>query len=211
LSRLYGNYSGLASSDERGRLSPNTNRDFDLTVRSRDRNGKIIYGNLATDRPHVFKFFGSKSFSLSKFGDTDFGVSFIKESGTPLTTQLSILTGIDVFPYGRGDMGRTSSFSETGLVYGHEFKLPEFNEHQKIRVELVVGNVFNQGAALDKVTGFTHPNDGPVYFSSSASVFLGYDPNVLLKEQDLRKNPAYGMASVFQSPRSMRIAFRFFF
>ena len=51
-SRLYGNYSGLASSDENGRVSPNVNRYYDNTVMSYDANGDPVYGRLQTDRPH---------------------------------------------------------------------------------------------------------------------------------------------------------------
>jgi hypothetical protein len=39
LSRLDGNYSGLASSDENGRTSPNVNRFFDQITMSFDKNG----------------------------------------------------------------------------------------------------------------------------------------------------------------------------
>lgn len=210
-SRLYGNYSGLASSDERGRLSPNTNRDFDLTVMTRDKDTKLVFGRLATDRPHVFKFFGSRALDWGKFGSTDLGISFIAQSGTPLSTQVPILSSTLAFVYGRGDLGRTPIFSETSLTYGHEFKLPEFREHQKVRIEWTVSNPWNQKTTLDRVTGLVHPNDGHIYFPSSADVFLGYEPQLLMKEQGLRENPAYGMTSAFQAPRSMRIAFRFFF
>lgn len=54
-SRLYGNYSGLASSDEDGRVAPNVNRFFDGITMSFDRNGELVYGNLGTDRPNQFK------------------------------------------------------------------------------------------------------------------------------------------------------------
>ena len=40
-SKLYGNYSGLASSDEDGRTSPNVNRYFDHLENSFDRNGDL--------------------------------------------------------------------------------------------------------------------------------------------------------------------------
>ena len=209
-SELWGNYSGLTSSDERGRLSPNTDRDFDLAHMTRDKNTKLVYGWLATDRPNVLKIFGTKTF-FSRLGNIDFGSSFIVQTGTPLSTQVPILTNAPAFAYGRGDMGRTPRFSETGLVYGHEFKLPEFNEHQKIRIEWTVGNLFNQNTVLDKVTGLIHPNDGYIHFNKSADVFKGYNPEALMEKQELRKNPAYAMPSAFQSPRSIRLALRFFF
>src|SRR3954453_15762280 len=43
-SRLYGNYSGLASSDENGRNSPNVNRYFDMPWVGYTQNGKVAEG-----------------------------------------------------------------------------------------------------------------------------------------------------------------------
>lgn len=57
-SRLYGNYGGLASSDEGGRNSPNVNRVFDLPFEPFTPAGVENLGRLGTDRPHVFKFNG---------------------------------------------------------------------------------------------------------------------------------------------------------
>ena len=64
-SRLWGNYSGLANSDEQntvgggGRLSPNASRLFDVIQNTYDRNGKEVLGRLATDKPHQLKVFGT--------------------------------------------------------------------------------------------------------------------------------------------------------
>ena len=66
-SRLWGNYSGLASSDENGRVSPNVNRYFDNTIMNYDANGQPVYGPLQTDRPHNFKLNGVYDF---KWGTT---------------------------------------------------------------------------------------------------------------------------------------------
>ncbi len=51
-SRLYGNYSGLASSDENGRSSPNVNRFFDLPFLGFNTNGQPDVGR------HAFGFVG---------------------------------------------------------------------------------------------------------------------------------------------------------
>lgn len=211
LSRLWGNYSGLASSDERGRINPNTNRDFDMPFMPWNKYAHEVYGKLATDRPQVFKFFGYKFFSLLGPGAHQVGTSFIWQSGTPLSTQVPLITSAAAFAYGRGDLGRTPAFSETSATYAYEFKLREFKESQKIRLEWTVGNVFNQKTALDQVTGLVHPHDGSISFISTAAIFRGYDPISLMEKQDLRKNPAYGMPSAFQGPRSMHLAVRFLF
>ncbi len=56
LSRLYGNYPGLASSDEIARVAPNVTRLFDSLVMAYDENGAApCTGRLNTDRPHQFK------------------------------------------------------------------------------------------------------------------------------------------------------------
>ena len=85
-SRLYGNYSGLASSDENGRTAPNVNRYYDNTIMSYDANGQAVYGPLQTDRPHNFKLNGVYDF---KWGTTLGANWFIAErhpavDGVPL-------------------------------------------------------------------------------------------------------------------------------
>src|SRR6185503_873504 len=65
-SRLFGNYSGLASSDEPhlvdGRLAPGVSRAFDLPFIGFTANGVKDNGRLQTDRPHVFNIFGAYIF-----------------------------------------------------------------------------------------------------------------------------------------------------
>src|SRR5262249_20236292 len=58
-SRLYGNWSGLANSDENGRSDPNVSRAFDLVFGNFNSKGRNVFGRLATDRPHTFKFYGN--------------------------------------------------------------------------------------------------------------------------------------------------------
>ena len=55
-SRLWGNWSGIASSDEAVNcLQPNSCAAFDLLYYSYDAAGNPTYGPLGTDRPHRFK------------------------------------------------------------------------------------------------------------------------------------------------------------
>ena len=87
-SRLYGNYAGLASSDEItspasgsssrtaqqlggsiARSGGNVNRAWDLDEVLFDAHGTLdIKGRLATDRPHVFKLYGNKEFNWKSDG-----------------------------------------------------------------------------------------------------------------------------------------------
>jgi hypothetical protein len=98
-SRLYGNYSGLASSDESGRGNPNVNRFFDVPWINDTSLGKLNNGVLATDRPNTFKLFGGYEFNYNLFGakmDSRFGVSQYVYQGTPLSSTVQIqLVGND--------------------------------------------------------------------------------------------------------------------
>jgi hypothetical protein len=158
-SRLWGNYSGLQSTDEirpatlgyafggnqaffsqTYRPGGNANRYFDLDEAVFDAHGHDgLYGILPTDRPHVFKFYGSKEF---KWG-TELGAFFRLTSGTPMTTQVNTMNGIPMYVEGRGDMGRTPVFSQTDLMVAHEFKVGA-GETKKLRFEFNITNLFNQ-------------------------------------------------------------------
>jgi hypothetical protein len=158
-SRLWGNYSGLQSTDEirpatlgysfggnqaffgqTYRPGGNANRYFDLDEAVFDAHGNDgLYGILPTDRPHVFKFYGSREF---KFG-TEIGGFFRVMSGTPMTTQVNTSNGIPMYVDGRGDMGRTPVFSQTDLMVAHEFKVGS-SETKKLRFEFNIMNLFNQ-------------------------------------------------------------------
>ena len=105
LSRLYGNYSGLASSDEVttpttggssataqqqagsiARPGGNVNRAWDLDELLCDSRGNLdVLGRLATDRPHVVKLYGAYDFP---FG-TQIGAFFYGASGTPISTYVT--------------------------------------------------------------------------------------------------------------------------
>jgi len=61
-SRLTGNYSGLASSDEFGRAGPYIERNFDLWFMHRDKEMSFQDGPLGTDRTHFFKLYGAYVF-----------------------------------------------------------------------------------------------------------------------------------------------------
>ena len=55
LGYLFGNYSGLASSDENGRTSPGVDRFFDYPINGFTASGQPDNGYLATDRRHVIQ------------------------------------------------------------------------------------------------------------------------------------------------------------
>jgi hypothetical protein len=151
-SRLFGNTSGLASSDERGRSSPNVNRAFDLPFLGFNTNGTPDNGRLATDRPHAVKIFAGYNFDW--FGksknSTDFTTSFLGTSGTPLSTQVSLFNA-NTFLFGRGDLGRTERFTQTDFAITHKYKFGTDSRYG-IALEANVTNLFNQNHVLDVFT-----------------------------------------------------------
>ncbi len=156
-SRLFGNFSGLASSDERGRSSPNVNRFFDLPFLGFNTNGVADNGRLATDRPHAFKAFGGYTLDYKgKFlhgNSTDFTAAFIGQSGTPLSTQISLFNA-NTFLFGRGDLGRTERFTQTDLALTHRYR---FGRDDRFGMEFTVNatNVFNQNHVVDVFTSIS--------------------------------------------------------
>jgi hypothetical protein len=181
-SRLVGNYSGLASSDEPdalgvGRSSPNVNRFFDLPHIGFTPNGEPDNGRLATDRPHAVKLFAAYSFdwrnlfgrSLDSSGSnsTELSGSFIGMSGTPTSTQIGIY-GANVFLFGRGDLGRSPMFTQTDMALTHTYKFGD-DGRLALKFEVNALNVFNENNVTsvfqlispDSLTGttfgFTNP------------------------------------------------------
>lgn len=102
LSKVSGNYSGLSSSDEDGRNSPNVERFFDMWFMMYLLNGELLDGPLPQDRTHYIKAYGSYAFP---FGLT-VGVVGYGRSGLPVSTQLQ-MRNTYIYPNGYGDMGRT--------------------------------------------------------------------------------------------------------
>jgi hypothetical protein len=155
-SRLYGNYSGLASSDEDGRLSPNVNRFFDLPHAGFTVAGGKDDGLLPTDRTHVVKAFAAynfdweKMFGFGKTNETLFSVFTTAQSGTPLTTTVDINNIDTIVLSKRGDLGRTEMFTQTDLAMRHSFKFGPENR-LKLVLEADALNVFNEANELSRV------------------------------------------------------------
>ncbi len=164
-SYLRGNWSGIASSDEAvGSLQPNSGRSFNLLYYSYDANGDPTYGRLGTDRPHQFKFQGTYDLPWG----TMVGVNALVESGVPKSTIMSE-KNINFFPYGRGDLGRTPTFSQVDLLVQQEFRLPS---NMRVMIGVNAINLFDQKT----VTGYqtTPYRDG--FNVADAAFFGGFDP-----------------------------------
>lgn len=240
-SRLVGNYSGLASSDENGRSSPNVNRFFDLPFLGFDANGNPDNGRLATDRPHSLKINAGYNFDWfgSKTNTTELKGFYIAQSGTPLSTRVSFY-GALTFLGERGDLGRTETYTQADLALTHKYRFGRDNRYT-LAFDVDALNVFNENAVTNRfVTLFTADMSAasvtqffPGVTTESAfiqRIFNGGLANTV-RELNQRGNAGlstcgatgtsscsgfrtdarYNQPNQWQLPRSVRFGFRFIF
>ena len=135
-SRLTGNYSGLASSDELGRNSPNVERSYDNWLIAYDKDLNPLDGPLGTDRTHFLKFYGAYTFP---FGLT-MGAVINAMSGTPITERWWVLGAYSTFmPYNRGSLGRYPFLWFANLYAEYNLKLGK----TRLNFNINVDNVFD--------------------------------------------------------------------
>jgi hypothetical protein len=220
-SRLYGNYSGLASSDEAGRTSPGVNRFFDLPTIGFTAKGQPDNGLLGTDRPHVFNAYGAYIFDWrgSKTNSTELGAYTTFQSGTPQSTLVGFITPI--FLNERGDMGRTEMLTQTDFTVSHKYKfgrdsrftvaadvniLNLFDEANVTSLSTTLSTVTMSPATfgLTEVAGANAFTSGALY--SQINTYLAGTATVLN-----RKTAAYGQPNGYQGPRSVRFGLRLIF
>ncbi len=229
LSRLYGNYSGLASSDEahlqNGRLSPGVSRAFDLPFIGFTARGEKDNGRLATDRPHVFNMYGAYIFDWNGSGSNSTEVSAFQTitSGTPQTS--TIYGASTVTPQiflKRGDLGRSDTFTQTDFNFTHRYRFGRDNR-LTAAFDLNFLNLFDQKAVTGVYTTLnpsTAPVNGPAlgFPNTTTGYANGWTSGALLdaifariNSQPDRSDIRYGMPYLYQSPRSVRFGFRFMF
>ena len=200
-SRLYGNYSGLSSSDENGRNSPSVLRFFDGLYMSFDESGQPEYGPLGTDRPHQFKL--QATYDLP-WGTTVGGDYFVA-TGTPLGSTFTFKS-VPVFDHGRINMGRTPVFSNTNVFLQHDIRLPG---HSRVNIGLNITNVFDQDTVTrrstaryrDQISGLT-----------DAQFFQGFDTAALVAARpSIRPDPRFGLPDQYQGARTFRVQAKIIF
>jgi hypothetical protein len=210
-SRIYGNYSGLASSDENGRANPNVERYFDMPWIGYTEKGVFSEGRLATDRPNTLKLFGTYTLN-SRLGGTTLSPTVAWYSGTPLTTEAFLKTVVaPAYVYGRGDLGRTPQVFRADANLVHDFTPFKGKENMKVRFELTVFNLFNSTTVVNRDVGLIHPADQYIQFQNTADIFKGFNTTALMKQQNIRVSPIYNKPSGFMSPRSLRLQVGIFF
>ncbi|MDQ2922389.1 MAG: TonB-dependent receptor, partial [Acidobacteriota bacterium] len=164
-SRLFGNWAGLANSDENGRSQPNVSRAFDLSPGNFNQKTQNVFGRLATDRPHQFKFFGNYLWK-TRAGSTSFSLSQIAYSGTPLSSEITFI--VPIFYKGRGDLGRTPWFTQTDALVAHTINL---GEHVHLKFDANITNLFNQATVTGRVVRFNR--NGSVNLDSTCVAATG--------------------------------------
>jgi hypothetical protein len=129
-SRLWGNYSGLTTSDQAdaggGRNSPNNSRAFDEPMFSWNSYGSSSSGLLATDRPNTFKGYVYYEIPWMRKMTTDLGIFQVLYQGTPEASYLDVGSsfagyglqggGYSVYVAGRGQWVPVSQDPTTGLI-----------------------------------------------------------------------------------------------
>jgi hypothetical protein len=230
ISRLYGNYAGIASSDEIRtptlnvgsataqqqaasifREGGNVNRGWDLDDAMFDSHGNLdVLGRLATDRPVVAKFYGGYNWR-----NTQIGAFVYAGSGTPMTTYVNSVNQTEIFVEGRGNMGRTPMFNKTDLLLSHELAMAG---SKRIRLELNVLNLFNQKTSRH-VFNYLNRGGGTPRASSGINLapfdlYKGYDYNALIRGTADGANaydPRYGMDDLFEAGTQGQISVKFLF
>jgi len=223
-SRLYGNYSGLASSDENGRTSPGVNRFFDLPHLGFTAAGEPDNGRLATDRPHVFNAYGAYNFDwfgAVRGNETQFGMFTTIQSGTPQTSFYTFYAAAVL--EGRGNLGRSPVFTQTDFNISHRIK---FGERYGLSFDFNVINIFNEANVLTIVTdpAAINPSIGTLNLPASVTdepSALNYiltngilsNFNAYLNDPSApqRKQTALGLSNGFQGGREIRLGVRFTF
>jgi carboxypeptidase family protein/TonB-dependent receptor-like protein len=213
-SRLYGNWAGLANSDENGRSDPNVSRAFDLYYGNYDSRGNNVYGLLATDRPHTFKFFGNYDIPW-KAGSTTLSLSQIAYSGTPLSSEATVI--VPVFYNGRGDLGRTPALTQTDLQLYHVYRV---SERVSMKFSTTVINLLNQASVTNNTTRLNRNEN--LNCSTDQCFFAGFDARSLVNPNTIdpttgkqygvpNYNPIYGMPLSYQGNREIRFGFHVMF
>jgi hypothetical protein len=241
LSRLRGNYSGLAGPDEaaaptlgradlNSRNDPNVLRDFDEPWVGFTASGQEAIGLLPLDRTHVFKASGTYSFDWmrSSTNSTDLSFFTTAQSGTPLTTFVNVF-GIPIPETQRGDLGRTEMFTQTDLNLSHRVKFGNDNQYA-LAFDFNVINALNQNHVLalstNKSSGYFALAEGDVVASESTVEATNILTSRGVLAQYNAAEAAFGAANgglgfarnlsylqpiAFQERRQVRFGFRFIF
>jgi len=195
-SRLTGNYSGLASSDEYGRVGPNLERYFDLWHLAYTKDLKKQDGVMPTDRTHFIKFYGAYTFDF----DLTVGAVLNAMSGTPITEEWTVEAN-GYYPFNRGNMGRTPFIWFANAYAEYNLRL---TDRYKLQFNVNVDNVFDVATARRVYSRLTR---GRVSVTNDQLISMDWD----LEEIGYNKDARFGQELEFYPPISVRLGVKFIF
>jgi hypothetical protein len=199
-SRLYGNYSGLVSSDENIRKEPNVQRYFDSWFLSYNQYGEEFLGLLRTDRTHRFKCYGAYAFD---FGLT-MGFSAYAMSGIPLQTEIR-LNGLGGFyPLGRAGEGRTPWLWQIDLYAEYNLNV---SDRFTLQFNVNVTNLTDNDTAL---TQYMRYNRSTIYMYES-DIKDGFNYIQALADKNAYLDPRYNMEYDYLDAIAARMGIKLMF
>jgi hypothetical protein len=202
-SRLTGNYSGLGSSDEGGRLGPGVEQDFDRWFMGYDGYGNVLDGPLPQDRTHYFKGYGSYTFP---FGLTVGAVAYGR-SGWPLTTKV-LFNSKYFYPNGRGDMGRLPFTFWADLYLDYTLKI---GDRYRASINLQINNITDTSTIQNVITTPNRSNfSGTAYYLQILDGTFVEDYMSIIEGRGIAHDH-YGQWSTRFGTRSARLGLKFSF
>jgi len=195
-SRLWGNYTGLTTTDQldggiTGRDSPNTTRSFDEPFYYFSYLGKSNAGPLPTDRPNAFK--GNVYYTLpSKLGKTTIGIFQTAYQGSPMSSWANIAIGGETiegtYIWGHGNWVNATTDATGAVTFGnpyarrtpwliqsdlnaqHAFKVNKNNDRQELTISATFINLLNQHAVVSYWAGLDSDwLSGPIFTDQIAT------------------------------------------
>ncbi len=199
-SRLWGNFSGLASTDEAGRQDPNVQKYFDSWFIHYDSKLDESTGLLPTDRPFQAKIYGAYSF------DSGFTIGFnmIAGSGTPISRSIEINGQDGYYPDGRKSDGRTPFYWQADLYIEYSVKL---TDKVNLNLNMNITNITDNKIARSKYNLMTEE----LVNLTNEELMKGFDSEKLLETRGYVKDPRFLMKNSFQPPLQVMFGVRLSF
>ena len=143
----------------------------------------------------------------SKLGITSLGASQLAYSGTPLSSEITFI--VPVFYNGRGDLGRTDTYTQTDLLASHSFRV---GGNKRMVLEAYVLNLFNQDAVTNNIVRYNRNgslNDTEGLYNGTLGNLENYiNP---INGAAPAQSASYGMPNAYQTGRTMTLGARFQF
>ena len=208
-SRLTGNYSGLASSDELGRDDPYVERSFDFWFTAYDKEMNLQDGPLSTDRPHFLKLYGAYAFPFR----LTVGAVVNAMSGLPFSERWWVMWDSTWRPFNRGYYREGTSGNTlkqkrspflwfTNLYAEYSLRLGKTTLNFNINID----NLFNIKTAYSLYDMRTKWN-----LNISQEKLLSGDWDLDDPEIGYIPDPAFMMEADFYPPIAVRLGVKFIF